>query len=138
MRPASVRIWSLSAVVIVERAELTTPTGLFRFWPLSWMDGMGLVVLTVLVVVVEAAVVRLDGITAAVLACAAVEADVPALLAAVVVVVVVVVVPRVVVEGWFDEERGRLADVGARAPDMVGCPWDWGAERAGETGLVTG
>ena len=99
------------------------------------MDGMGLVALTVLVVVVEAAVVRLDGITAAVLACAAVEADVPALLAA---VVVVVVVPRVVVEGWFEEERGRLADVGARAPDMVGCPWDWGAERAGETGLVTG
>ena len=99
---------------------------------------MGLVALTVLVVVVEAVVVRLDGITAAVLACAAVEADVPALLAAVVVVVVVVVVPRVVVEGWFEEERGRLADVGARAPDMVGCPWDWGAERAGETGLVTG
>ena len=31
MRPALVRIWSLSAVVIVERAELTTPTGLFRF-----------------------------------------------------------------------------------------------------------
>ena len=60
MRPASVRIASLSWVVMVERAEFTTPTGrlLFAGGPVMAMEGITLF-LTVVVVVVAVEVVLL-------------------------------------------------------------------------------
>ena len=63
MRPASVRIWFLSWVVMVERAELTTPTGrlLLAGGPVMAMEGITLL-LTVVVVVVAAVLLAVEGL----------------------------------------------------------------------------
>ena len=88
MRPASVRIWFLSWVVMVERAELTTPTGrlLLAGGPVMAMEGITLL-LTVVVVVVAAVLLAVEGLKGRTM---------PVVVVMVVVTVVVVVVAVVV------------------------------------------
>ena len=132
------RISFRSSVVMVEMAELITPTGLTAC-PLICREGMVLIDWTVLVTAAVVWVVLLKGMTAAVDTFAADWLPDPEPEAiAVVVVAIVVVVIMVVVEGWVDGKGGWLAVTGARAPGKIGCPWVWGAQRAEETGLVTG